>query len=239
MKSFKQFIKEDDIDSYENRMTAGLGQPYTPYGGGRFGGGYAKFKSPTAKKVRVDSPEITNTRTGEKVYRVDDKKIDDFNKNIQTYASKPDGSESGKFARPQDIPSDWIVQKGLYGTTNKPESVGYVFPRGTKNTTVERPGKPPTMVIDKRPSAGHTPTVSTFERTPDWKQTMQGGTEVFSKAPGKPVSQETVKNPMQYAKEQGVRVVVGAPARYRRLAQKILANKSEQQRAAVRITGEE
>jgi hypothetical protein len=39
MKTFKSFIQEDDIDSYENRMTAGLGQPYTPYGGGRFGGG--------------------------------------------------------------------------------------------------------------------------------------------------------------------------------------------------------
>ena len=36
MKSFKQFIKEDDIDSYENRMTAGLGQNFTPYGGGSF-----------------------------------------------------------------------------------------------------------------------------------------------------------------------------------------------------------
>ena len=38
MKTFKEFIKEDDIDSYENRMTAGLGG-FTPYGGGRFGGG--------------------------------------------------------------------------------------------------------------------------------------------------------------------------------------------------------
>ena len=38
MKTFKEFIKEDDIDSYENRMTAGIGG-FTPYGGGRFGGG--------------------------------------------------------------------------------------------------------------------------------------------------------------------------------------------------------
>jgi hypothetical protein len=241
MKSFKQFIKEDDIDSYENRMTAGLGQPYTPYGGGRFGGGYAKLGKLINRKVRVDTPEITNTRTGEKVYRVDDKPINDFNKNLGTYASKRDGSESGKFTNPSDIPKDWITQKGLYGTTNKPEAVGYVFPRGTKNTTVEKPGKT-TMVIDKKPPENHSPTLTTFERTPDWKNTSKSGTEVFSKSPPKPISQETITNPMQFAKEQGVKVMVGDPAKYARRVQNVIDKKNIVQRLLakrkVRITGE-
>jgi hypothetical protein len=223
MKTFKEFLDEQQVDE-------GLGSLLVK--------GVQKV-APAIKKgveqIRAGFTKPSATR----VYRVDDRPIKDFNKNIQTYASKPDGSESGKFAKPQDIPSDWTVQKGLYGTTNKPESVGYAFPRGTKNTTVERPGKRPTMVINKRPPEGHTPTVSTFERTPDWKQTTQRGTEVFSKTPGKPVSQETITNPMKYAKDQGVRVIVGDPSRYKKLAQKILANKSERQRSKVRITGED
>lgn len=68
MKSFKQFIKEDDIDSYESRMTAGLGINWTPYGGGHFGGGYAK----RSDSERVKASDI-NTRTGEKIFKVDDK----------------------------------------------------------------------------------------------------------------------------------------------------------------------
>lgn len=58
-------LNEDDIDSYENRMTAGLGQQYTPYGGGRFGGGAAKTGSIRPRPVRIDNPRIKNTRTGE------------------------------------------------------------------------------------------------------------------------------------------------------------------------------
>ena len=71
MKTFKQFIKEDDIDSYESRMTAGLGG-FTPYGGGRFGGGYAKRSGSGADLTRVKASDI-NTRTGEKIFKVDDK----------------------------------------------------------------------------------------------------------------------------------------------------------------------
>jgi hypothetical protein len=219
MKTFKEFLDEQQVDE-------GLGSLLVK--------GIQKA-APTIKKG------VEQIRAGfakPRVYRVDDKQIPNFKDKLQTYASKPDGSESGKFANPQDIPSGWNVQKGLYGTTNKPESVGYAFPRGTKNTTVQRPGKQPTMVIDKRPPGGHTPTVSTFKRTPDWKQTTQRGTEVFSKAPGKPVSQETITNPMKYAKDQGVRVIVGNPQRYKERVQKILANKSERQRSRVRITGE-
>jgi hypothetical protein len=61
-------LNEDDIDSYENRMTAGLGQPYTPYGGGRFGGGTAKTGTLARRPVRID-PGLrnVNTRTGEKI----------------------------------------------------------------------------------------------------------------------------------------------------------------------------
>lgn len=59
-------LNEDDIDSYENRMTAGLGQQFTPYGGGRFGGGTAKrTRVGSGGRVRIDNPRITNTRTGE------------------------------------------------------------------------------------------------------------------------------------------------------------------------------
>jgi len=58
-------LNEDDIDSYENRMTAGLGQQYTPYGGGRFGGGAAKTGSIRPRPVRIDNPRLKNTRTGE------------------------------------------------------------------------------------------------------------------------------------------------------------------------------
>jgi len=58
-------LNEDDIDSYENRMTAGLGiGGYSPYGGGRFGGGSAKTSGSGAMTGRVKASNI-NTRTGE------------------------------------------------------------------------------------------------------------------------------------------------------------------------------
>jgi hypothetical protein len=197
-------------------------------------GGVVKGAAKLAARASVKS-----TPSIKKVYRVDDKPINDFNKNLGTYASKRDGSESGKFSNPSDIPKNWITQKGLYGTTNKPEAVGYVFPRGTKNTTVERPGKT-TMVIDKKPLEGHTPTLSTFERTPDWKRTS--GSEVFSKTPRKPTSQETITNPIQFAKEQGVKVIVGDPAKYAQRVQNVIDKKNIIQRLMakrkVRITGE-
>lgn len=61
-------LNEDDIDSYENRMTAGIGG-FTPYGGGRFGGGGAKISrgSTTAGKVKASN---INTRTGERLTSV-------------------------------------------------------------------------------------------------------------------------------------------------------------------------
>lgn len=61
-------LNEEDIDSFENRMTAGLGQPYTPYGGGRFGGGSAKTGTLARRPVRID-PGLRNinTRTGEQI----------------------------------------------------------------------------------------------------------------------------------------------------------------------------
>ena len=56
-------LNEDDIDSYENRMTAGLGG-FNPYGGGRFGGGTAKKSGSGTDLTRVKASNI-NTRTGE------------------------------------------------------------------------------------------------------------------------------------------------------------------------------
>lgn len=178
----------------------------------------------------------------EAVYRVDDRKVKDFSKNLKTYASNKKGTESGTFADPSEIPKDWKVQKGLYGTTDKAGTVGYVFPRGTKNVTTERPsktgGKKTTMVIDKRPKAGHAPTLSTFDQTPDWKQTAKGSAEVFSSSPSKPSSQEKIKDPMKFAKDQGVRVIVGDPEKYRRRVQAVLSKKTAAARKKVKITGE-
>lgn len=60
-------LNEEDIDSYESRMTAGLGQSWSPYGGNRFSGGVgAKTGTLARRPVRVDTPNI-NTRTGEKL----------------------------------------------------------------------------------------------------------------------------------------------------------------------------
>lgn len=60
-------LNEEDIDSYENRMTAGLGQPYVPYGA-RPGAGGAKTGTLARMPVRID-PGLRNinTRTGEQI----------------------------------------------------------------------------------------------------------------------------------------------------------------------------
>lgn len=228
MKTFKQFIAEDDIDSYENRMTAGLGMNWTPYGGGRFGGGGSK--------------------SNKKVYRVDDKKIENFNKNLSTYASNKTGTESGKFSDPSQIPAGWRTQTGLYGATKKADVVGYVFPRGTRNTTVSRNNKT-TMVIDKKPPENHNPTLSTFDKTPDWEYSSKNifgrpkHSEVFSTNPPKPTSQETITNPIQFAKDQGVRVIVGDPNRYRSRVDNIIQSKGPIEkifaRRKLQISGEQ
>ena len=229
MLSFKQFIKESDR-SLEWPM--GL-RPDS------FGGMGGEILTPRFNKGGGLGSLVGKSKT-DKVYRVDTREIPDFSKNMKTYASKKDGTESGIFAKPEDIPSDWVTKTGIYGTTNKAQTVGYAFPRDTKNVTLERPGKT-TMVIDKKPPEGHSPTLSTFEKTPDWETTA--GKEVFTSSPKLPISQEKINNPIDFAKEQGVKVIVGDPNRYRERVQSVLDKKNPIERflanRKLRITGEQ
>lgn len=230
MLRFKQFIKESDR-SLEWPM--GL-RPDS------FGGMGGEILTPRFNRGGGLGSLAAKNKESNKVFRIDDKEIPDFSKNMKTYHSNKSGTESGTFNDPKEIPSDWVAKTGIYGTTNKAETVGYVFPRGTKNVTVERPGKT-TMVIDKPSPEGHTPTISTFEKTPDWKKTA--GSEVFTSSPNKPISQEKISNPMDFAKQQGVKVIVGDPNKFRERVQSVLDKKNPIERflanRKIRITGEQ
>ncbi len=94
--SNESILNEDDIDSYENRMTAGLGQQYTPYGGGRFGGGSAKTGSIRRRPVRIDTPAIKNTRTGEKVTKVSGPKTRVRPKKQKPVQQQPSGTMAAR-----------------------------------------------------------------------------------------------------------------------------------------------
>ena len=151
--------------------------------------------------------EFISESSKQLIHRIDNTQIDNFNHKLNTYHHTADWTESGQ-AHPKDIPEEGFVKsKGLFGG-DLHAIAPYTTPRGTRFIQhYDDKGKSNIMfhVKDKHLIIAHQPTLSSFPKS-RFKYLENSG-EHFSINPGIPIQQIVIKNPINFMKRQGHKVI--------------------------------
>ena len=136
------------------------------------------------------------------VYRIDSKKISDFEKNMKTYYHNKDFTVSGR----DDFEGSVGKIKGIYAK-DKLFTALYATgassgPKKTRYVAVYGPGDP-TVWFDRKDVSklkNNRAYLTAFDAK-NFKKLPSG--EFFSSNPGKPVKQQEISDPFRYIKQQG------------------------------------
>lgn len=139
------------------------------------------------------------------IYRIDDKEIKDFKKNLKTYYHSSDWTTSGIFNDESKIPKGYLKSTGLFAADLK-NVVPYVSPRGTQ-FIIYKDKKNKSHVIfninDKNEIQKHRPILSKFDRQKGNFKKLKNSNEYFSPNPGEAVSQEKINDPIDFIQKSG------------------------------------
>lgn len=143
--------------------------------------------------------------SGNDIYRIDDKEIKDFKKNLKTYYHSSDWTNSGIFNDESKIPKGYLKSTGLFAADLK-NVVPYVSPRGTQ-FIIYKDKKNKSHVIfninDKKEIEEHRPILSKFDSQKGNFEKLKNSNEYFSLNPGKAVSQEKINDPIGFIEKCG------------------------------------
>jgi hypothetical protein len=150
--------------------------------------------------------KIISNYTNDKVYRLDNKKIDNFNLDLKTYEHTNDWTISGV------IPHDQKPKKGFRKSTGLFAGdlfaiAPYASPRGTRFLKYEK-----TIVFDKKDENDillHKPILTTFNKK-DFEE-LKFSKEFFAHKKNNKdkieiIKQEKIKNSIEFMKKQGYTV---------------------------------
>lgn len=145
--------------------------------------------------------------TEQHVYRVDSKRIPDFNKNLKTYYHNADYTISGR----QWFPQSKGKIKGIYAQDKLFTALYATGPSSGENSTryvATYNTKPPTVYFDKKdiPRLKQNRSYITVFDANRFKRLPSG--EWFSSNPGKPVKQNPIQDPFEYIKSVGWKVEI-------------------------------
>jgi GNAT superfamily N-acetyltransferase len=133
------------------------------------------------------------------VYRIDQTKITDFEKNMRTYHHNDDWTQSGS-----KWPGATGSAKGIFAHPSKRFIALYAAGNSDANRFVATyDTSPPTVYFDKKdvPKFENTKSYLTAFDANNFKIVPSG--EAFSEHPGKPVSQEEIHDPFKFIQQQG------------------------------------